>query len=290
MWATAPSVGRSAGKQRLVRVGNLLPVIVFRSFFPDLSGVIPKGNHRAHREKRVVPYSPEQFFAVVADVKSYKKFVPFCVDSRVVRVIDDNTMEADMSVGFKLFTETYTSRVVVRKPSEVAVKAIDSRLFSSLDSTWRFRPGKAANTTLVDFSVEFEVKNLLAAQAMDVFFEEVALQQVKAFERRCRHLYGASPAAKRKRAVEEAAAEAAGLADPCGGFLFAVKDALAVESQVNVVRDACLRHFGQGGVDVGDGLTAAQFQAACLDLAKEKDFENFSELAEDKGLAAAVYS
>lgn len=65
---------------------------------------------------------------------------------------------------------------------------------------------------------------------------------------------------------------------------------MAVESQVNVVRDACLRHFGQGGVDVGDGLTAAQFQAACSDLAKEKDFENFSELAGDKGLAAAVYS
>lgn len=86
-----------------------------------------------------------------------------------------------MRVRLQLFTETYTSRVVVRRPSEVAVKAIDSRLFSSLDSTWRFRPGKAANTTLVDFSVEFEVKNLLAAQAMDVFFEEVALQQVKSF-------------------------------------------------------------------------------------------------------------
>ena len=74
-------------------------------------------------------------------------------------------------------------------------------------------------------------------------------------------------------------------ADPCS-----VKDALAVESQVNVVRDACLRHFGQGGVDKGDGLTAAQFQAACLDLAEEKDFENFRELAEDRGLSEAVYS
>lgn len=52
-----------------------------------------------------------------------------------------------------------------------------SRLFSSLDSTWRFRPGSTPNTTVIDFSVEFEVKNLLAAQAMDVFFDEVALQQ-----------------------------------------------------------------------------------------------------------------
>lgn len=44
--------------------------------------------------------------------------------------------------------------------------------------------------------------------------------QVKAFERRCRHLYGASPAAKRKRAAEEAAAQAAGVSGPCGGFIF----------------------------------------------------------------------
>lgn len=36
MWATAPSVGRSAGKHCLLRVGNCLPVIVFRTFFPDL--------------------------------------------------------------------------------------------------------------------------------------------------------------------------------------------------------------------------------------------------------------
>lgn len=44
--------------------------------------------------------------------------------------------------------------------------------------------------------------------------------QVKAFERRCRQLYGASPGAKRKRAAEEAAAQAAGFSYPCGGFLF----------------------------------------------------------------------
>lgn len=80
---------------------------------------------------------------------------------------------------FQLFTEQYTSRVVMRRPKEVAVKAVNSRLFSSLDSTWRFRPGNSPNTTLIDFSVEFEVKNLLAAQAMDVFFDEVALQQVR---------------------------------------------------------------------------------------------------------------
>lgn len=33
-------------------------------------------------------------------------------------------------------------------------------------------------------------------------------------------MYGVAPGTRRKRAVEEAAAAAAGKADPCGGFLF----------------------------------------------------------------------
>lgn len=57
-----------------------------------------------------------------------------------------------------------------------------------------------------------------------------------------------------------------------------------------MVKDACLRHFGQGGANAGDGLTATQFQAACADLASKKEFGNFKELAENKGLAGAVYS
>lgn len=77
----------------------------------------------------------------------------------------------------------------------------------------------------------------------------------------------------------------------CFGLCCAVKDALAVESGVRVVRDACQRQLGTADKEAqADGLTAEQFQAACEDLSKEKGFRNFKELAEDKGLAAAVYS
>lgn len=81
--------------------------------FGTSSGVMPSGNRRTHRERRVVPYSPEQFFEVVADVESYKKFVPFCVDSRVVKVIDEGTMEAEMSVGFKVIDKKHEWRTSV---------------------------------------------------------------------------------------------------------------------------------------------------------------------------------
>ena len=60
-----------------------------------------------------MPYSPEQFFEVVADVDSYKKFVPFCVDSRVVKVIDEGAMEAEMSVGFKVRRKRQSRRTMM---------------------------------------------------------------------------------------------------------------------------------------------------------------------------------
>lgn len=78
-----------------------------------------------------------------------------------------------------------------------------------------------------------------------------------------------------------------------------------METHVNVVRDACLRHAGSTssstsnsgeGQEGGDGqvqdsgLTAAQFQAACADLAKEEDFGEFKKLADNEGLSSAVYS
>lgn len=72
-----------------------------------------------------------------------------------------------------------------------------------------------------------------------------------------------------------------------------------METHVNVVRDACLRHAGHGsaeeqeevdGVLHDHGLTAAQFQAACADLAREEDFGEFKKLADNEGLSSAVFS
>ena len=36
-----------------------------------------------HSELKVVPFKPEQLFEMVADVKSYPKFLPWCVGARI---------------------------------------------------------------------------------------------------------------------------------------------------------------------------------------------------------------
>ena len=36
-----------------------------------------------HAEKRVLPYTPEQLFDLVADIERYPEFLPWCVGARI---------------------------------------------------------------------------------------------------------------------------------------------------------------------------------------------------------------
>jgi coenzyme Q-binding protein COQ10 len=70
---------------------------------------------KSHKETKVVPFSPEEMYDVVADVDKYHEFLPFCVESRVLRQPNENVMEAALKIGFKVFTESYTSRVIMKR-------------------------------------------------------------------------------------------------------------------------------------------------------------------------------
>lgn len=83
--------------------------------FPSPSQALVK----SHSERKRVPFSRAEMFDVVADVDRYHEFLPFCVDSRVLRRPNDNVMEAALRVGFKVFTESYTSRVIMKRSVEL---------------------------------------------------------------------------------------------------------------------------------------------------------------------------
>jgi coenzyme Q-binding protein COQ10 len=209
-----------------------------------------RSRRKKYHEQRVVCFTPQQLYAVVSDVSNYKAFVPFCVDSKVLRRIDGKTLDAELAVGFKIFTERYTSRVTIDEPRLVCARAMDSRIFSELSTSWRFSPGPREGTTNLNFDVEFKVKNPIAATAVNAFFEDVTQQQVKAFERRCKQLYGSGAAAAAvaapAAAVPTAAAAAAAAApdvvklepssevDAEGNLMFQVRTADSICKTVNI--------------------------------------------------------
>lgn len=141
------------------------------------------------RERRTVPYSAEQMFDLVADVARYREFLPWVVATRV-RSDSDTEMVADMVVGFKNLRESFTSRVLKRRPVELEVIYVDGPL-RDLDNLWRFTdlPGGGCE---IEFAVDFTFRNRVFEALAGQYFDRAFRKMVAAFETRADALYGSS--------------------------------------------------------------------------------------------------
>ena len=140
-----------------------------------------------HSETCHLPYSPEQLFDLVADVKSYPEFVPWISAIRV-RSDSEEVMVADMVVGFKAFKERFTSRVTKERPDHIVVDYIEGPL-KFLHNDWRFEPDGKGGTTL-QFCVDFAFKNRIFETVAGQMFDRALRRMTDAFIARADVLYG----------------------------------------------------------------------------------------------------
>ncbi len=148
-----------------------------------------------HAEKRVLPYTPAQLFDLVADVEQYPAFLPWCVAIRVrhreiveTAVGGEELLVADMAIGFKVFRESFTTRVQCRRPDRIDVTYTDGP-FRYLNNHWIFSP-KGDNACEIDFFVDFEFRSTILQKAIGLVFNEAVRKMVDAFQARAEALYG----------------------------------------------------------------------------------------------------
>lgn len=142
----------------------------------------------SHRETRLLPYSPEQMFDLVANVRAYPEFLPWVVALRVREDSPTDTL-ADMIVGFKGLRETFTSRVKKSRPDWILVDYVEGPL-QRLRNEWRFRP--EAQGCAVDFSVDFAFRSRVFEKLAGAVFDAALRRMIGAFEARAVELYGSS--------------------------------------------------------------------------------------------------
>lgn len=143
-----------------------------------------------HAEHKVLPYSPEQMFDLVADVGKYPTFLPWCAGARV-KSHTETQLVADLTIGFGPFRESFTSRVELDRPRQIQVK-YENGPFRYLNNQWTFEPNpKGCN---VKFYVDFEFRSRVLQAAIGVVFNNAVKLMVNAFLKRAREVYGA-PAA-----------------------------------------------------------------------------------------------
>src|SRR6202034_1974494 len=92
-----------------------------------------------HEERATIHYSADELFAVVADVKDYPAFVPWCSGSRLHRE-DEREIIAELVIGFGPFQESFTSQVTLDPPRPVLTHAEDITVVH-LTKSWTFIPG-----------------------------------------------------------------------------------------------------------------------------------------------------
>lgn len=145
---------------------------------------------KVHEEKRIMGYSPEQLFAVVAAVDMYQDFLPWCQRSDIIQRHSDSAFDAELEIGFKFLVESYVSHVEMVKPKMIKTTSSQSSLFDHLINIWEFHPGPVPGTCDLHFFVDFKFQSPLYSQMASMFFKEVVSRLVGSFNDRCRLIYG----------------------------------------------------------------------------------------------------
>jgi len=137
--------------------------------------------HIARDKQRLIDF--------VLDIEKYPEFIPFCIDSKVYE-INDNENEikiiADLTIGKRPFIDTYKSDVRYDKKNDsIHVTNIDGPL-KHLENNWKFI--EKDNLTEVQFDVDFEIKNKFLNLIMEKSFQFGLNKIADAFQKRAENL------------------------------------------------------------------------------------------------------
>jgi coenzyme Q-binding protein COQ10 len=142
--------------------------------------------------KRRVRHAATEMFDLVADVGRYPEFVPLCralkVRQRKSEPDGIEVLVADMTVAYKLISETFTSRVTLdRSNLQIVVEYLDGP-FSRLENRWTFRPAGEISCD-VEFFISYEFRSRMLALLMGSMFDLAFRRFASAFEQRADAVY-----------------------------------------------------------------------------------------------------
>lgn len=158
---------------------------------------------------RPVRHSPQVMFDLVADIERYPEFVPMCEALHVRRRSESGgsdgskteTLLADMTIGYKMIRETFTTRVELdRAAHQIRVTYVDGP-FRHLENRWTFFPagvlepashetgatslaGSSPSGCRVQFFIDYEFRSRTFQMLAGAVFEKVFRKMAEAFETR----------------------------------------------------------------------------------------------------------
>ncbi len=147
---------------------------------------------KTFQSSRRVAHSANDMYALVADVERYPEFLPLC---KALKLRSRDTIEgkdiltADMTVAYKIFSETFTSRVTLEPNGPKILVEYMNGPFSHMENRWDFR-AVGESECEVDFYIAYEFNAGPLGLMMGTMFDQAFGKFAEAFEKRADVVYG----------------------------------------------------------------------------------------------------
>jgi coenzyme Q-binding protein COQ10 len=146
-----------------------------------------------HHVSKLLPYTPDQLYALVGDIGRYPEFVPWINAMRTwnARKLGDGVeaVDAEAGVGFSFLKERFSTRVRRDSLNRQIDVSLLSGPFRKLENRWRFLDG-GNGCTRVEFDIDFAFKSRLLEALLTANFAHAVDRLMTCFEARAKALYG----------------------------------------------------------------------------------------------------
>jgi len=135
----------------------------------------------------LVPYSPQEMFALVSDVNTYPQFLPWCSAAEVVAV-DGDEVTARIAFAVSGVSKSFTTRNHHTPGRRIEIRLVDGP-FSDLRGYWRFDPLGDAGCK-ISLSLKYDFSSRVVRMVVGPVFGQIANTLVDAFQQRAAEVYG----------------------------------------------------------------------------------------------------
>ena len=140
--------------------------------------------------KKIISCSKKNLIDMVLDIEKYSEFVPWCMEGKINEKKESEDfieIKADLKVGKKFLNEIYSSLILYSKKEDTIIVTNIKGPLKYLKNEWKFR--KINNSTMLEFSIDFELKNNFLNMIMKNSFSFGLNKIADAFEDRAKKIF-----------------------------------------------------------------------------------------------------
>ena len=121
----------------------------------------------------------DQVFKTLSDVKQYKTFIPYCIDSKIIEEQSDYSL-VTLNIEFFGIQTSFTTKNVVKKNESIEMDLIEGP-FEKFKSSWRLQKVDQQTTNL-SFEMSYQMRNKILEMALKNNLKSVSDSIVRAFK------------------------------------------------------------------------------------------------------------